>query len=130
MFLGFLQILLEPGNIFFFFSDAELILVGGGRDVEIYNITTGGLSLPHYYLTLFLVAWLQIWLPNIKTVVLSLLFTGKNLQKIVIHHKSLVFNLKKAIFLSMMSYLLIFKMLEIMHIFLGLSVDVFGTACS
>jgi hypothetical protein len=59
MFLGFPHILLEPGNIFFFFSDAELILVGGGRDVEIYNITTGGLSLPHYYLTLFLVAWLQ-----------------------------------------------------------------------
>jgi hypothetical protein len=45
MFLGFPQILLEPGNIFFFFSDDELILVGGGRDVEIYNITTGGLSL-------------------------------------------------------------------------------------
>ena len=60
MFLGFLQIILEPGNIFFFFSDDELILVGGGGDVEIYNITTGGLSLPHYYLTLFLVAWLQM----------------------------------------------------------------------
>jgi hypothetical protein len=82
IFLGFLQILLEPGNIFFFFSDDELILVGGGRDVEIYNITTGGLSLPHYYLTLFLVAWLQIWLPNIKTVVLSLLFTGKKFKKL------------------------------------------------
>ena len=82
MFLGFLQILLEPGNIFFFFSDDELILVGGGLDVEIYNITTGGFSLPHYYLTLFLVAWLQIWLPNIKTVVLSLLFTGKKLKKL------------------------------------------------
>jgi hypothetical protein len=51
-----------------------------------------------FALTLILVAWLQIWLSKYYPVVCSLSFIIKNLNKIVILHKCLVFNFVKKSF--------------------------------
>ncbi len=75
-------------------------------------------------------AWLQIWLPKLRTVVYSLSFIKKNWNKFVILHKHLVFNFVKANFYEndvLFDYSI--KISGFMRI-LGLCADVFRATCS
>jgi len=71
-------------------------------------------------LTLILAAWLQMWLPKLKTVVLSLSFIQKNWKKFVILRKRLVFNFVTESFFYQKDVLLDYfiKISEFMPIFL------------